>query len=82
MQSYVYRSQRKSETYVYLRSQDGGASLPEPVRRMLGELVFVMPLELHAERVLAREDVQVVMANLRDSGFHVQFPPSMVPRPQ
>jgi hypothetical protein len=82
MLSFVYRSQRKAETYLYLAQQDDGAKLPEAVRKMLGELIFVMPLELHASRKLAREDIAVVLANLRDSGFHIQFPPSAVPRPQ
>lgn len=78
MSCYVYRSVRKVDTYVYLRLDDGGASLPPAVRSMLGELHRVMALELHPKRRLAREDVSVVLSNLASSGFHVQFPPNTV----
>lgn len=74
----VYRSGRKVNTYLYLRSDLAPDDLPGAVREMLGVLHKVMDLELTAERRLAREDVQVVRANLAASGFHVQFPPDMV----
>ena len=75
MHAYVYKSQRKSDTYVYLRERDGFELIPEPLRTPLGALAFVLEVELTLERKLAREDVAVVRANLAASGFHLQFPP-------
>lgn len=75
MHAYVYKSQRKADTYVYLRERDGFESIPEPLRTPLGALAFVLAVELTAERKLAREDVAVVRANLAARGFHLQFPP-------
>ena len=75
MHAYVYKSQRKSDTYVYLRERDGFELIPEPLRTPLGELAFVLELELTPERKLAREDVTVVRINLVERGFHLQFPP-------
>jgi uncharacterized protein YcgL (UPF0745 family) len=75
MHAYVYKSQRKADTYVYLRERDGFALIPETLRSSLGGLAFVLELELTPERKLAREDVAVVRTNLAARGFHLQFPP-------
>ncbi len=75
MQAYVYKSQRKSDTYVYLRERDAFGLIPEPLRASLGALAFVLEVALEADRKLAREDPVVVRANLATLGFHLQFPP-------
>ena len=82
MQAYVYKSRRKSDTYVYLRERDGFGLIPEPLRASLGGLDFVLEVSLGADRKLAREDPAVVRSNLAARGFHLQFPPpdqSMAP---
>lgn len=76
MQAYVYKSLRKSDTYLYLRQRDDFAALPEAVRAPLGQLAFVLEFTLTPARKLARADAAVVMANLQAHGFHLQFPPT------
>ena len=76
MHAYVYKSQRKADTYVYLAARDDVACLPEPLRQQLGTLAFVMELALTPERKLAQEDPAVVRTNLATRGFHIQFPPT------
>lgn len=76
MHAYVYKSLRKADTYVYLRTRDDFALLPEPVRAPLGELAFVLAVELTPARRLARADAGVVRANLAAQGYHLQFPPT------
>ncbi len=78
MQSFVYKSLRKPDTYLYLRKRDDFAVLPEPVRAPLGELVFVMELAITEDRKLARADAAVVRLNLATHGFHLQFPPTVL----
>jgi uncharacterized protein len=78
MQAYVYKSQRKADTYLYLAARDDFACLPEPVRAQLGSLQFVLEVALTPERKLARVDPAVVRANLAAQGFHLQFPPTML----
>lgn len=78
MQSFIYKSLRKPDTYVYLRQRDDFGVLPEPVRTPLGELVFVMELAITPERRLARVDAAVVRSNLLAQGFHLQFPPTVL----
>ena len=42
MHAYVYKSQRKADTYVYLAQRDAFDVLPAPVRERLGALTFVL----------------------------------------
>lgn len=76
MQAYVYKSQRKADTYVYLAARDDFTRLPEPLRTRLGPLRFVLDVALTAGCKLAREDAAVVREHLALRGFHLQFPPA------
>jgi uncharacterized protein YcgL (UPF0745 family) len=79
MQAYVYKSQRKADTFVYLATRDEFTLVPEPLRSQLGDLSFVLEVALTPDRRLAREDAAVVRENLAARGFHVQFPPPLDP---
>lgn len=76
MHAYVYKSQRKADTYVYLAARDDFARLPEPLRTQLGPLTFVLDVALTPERRLVREDAAAVREHLAARGFHLQLPPS------
>jgi uncharacterized protein YcgL (UPF0745 family) len=75
MQCWIYKSPRRPGTYVYLRERDAFALLPAAPSGSLGALEFVLELALTPELTLARADVRVVLANLEQAGFHLQFPP-------
>ena len=77
MHAYVYKSLKKADTYLYLAKRDDFTGLPEPLRTQLGRLQFVLEVQLTAERKLARENPEVVRANLASRGFHLQFPPTV-----
>ena len=79
MKAYVYRSAKQADTYVYLAQRDAFGLLPPPLAARLGALSFALEVELAPGRKLAREDPEVVRANLAAHGFHVQFPPPLVP---
>ena len=81
MHAYVYKSQRRADTYVYLAERDEFSRLPEPLRTQLGSLAFVLDVELTPDRTLAREDPAQVRENLVARGFHLQFPPSAAADP-
>ncbi len=78
MHAYVYKSLVKADSYLYLRERDAFGLVPDGVRMPLGRLQFVLEVALTPERQLAREDVRVVMANLRDRGFHLQRPENVL----
>jgi uncharacterized protein YcgL (UPF0745 family) len=77
MFAYVYKSLKKADTYLYLAKRDDFAGLPAPLRTQLGGLHFVLEVELAPGRKLARENPEVVQANLAARGFHLQFPLSV-----
>lgn len=76
MYAYVYKCQRKPDTYVYLAQRDDFQRLPSGLLAQLGELSFVLGVALTPERRLALADANVVRANLATQGFHIQFPPA------
>ena len=75
---WIYRSERKDETYLYLAEEDGTDKVPAALLTALEPLTFVMELDLHAGRKLARADVVRVMADLNERGFYLQMPPTEV----
>ena len=81
MLAYVYKSQKRADTYVFLAGRDDFARLPASLRTQLGTLSFVLETELTPERKLASENPVQVMENLSAQGFHLQFPPSMAADP-
>lgn len=79
MLCFVYKSLKKAELYLYLDKKDDFAALPEALLAHVGRLEFVMELELTPERKLARENSEKVLAGLREKGFFVQLPPTVLP---
>jgi len=65
--------------YLYMPEQDDFEQIPEALLKRFGTPVFVMQLELTAERKLARENTTQVMRNLSEQGFHLQMPPVLKP---
>lgn len=78
MHAYVYKSQRKADTYVYLAKRDDFDCLPPAVRAQMGALAFVLDVALTPERKLAQADADVVRANLAERGFHLQMPKTVL----
>ena len=81
MHAFVYKSQRRADTYVYLAARDDFERLPEPLRTQLGALSFVLEVDITPDRKLAQEDPVQVRKNLATRGFHLQFPPSTAEDP-
>lgn len=79
MQAYVYKSDRKADTYVYLARRDDFQVLPAPLAQSLGPLQFVLEVALTETRRLAVADPARVRDELTRNGFFLQVPPSVVP---
>lgn len=77
---WVYRSPLKQEMYLYLAAEDAFDRVPAGLLERFGDPILVIELELSAQRKLAREDVTMVMSNLRTQGYHLQMPPQLQPR--
>lgn len=75
MLCFVYASLRKADTYLWLAERDAFDALPEPLALMLGDLRFVMEVQLDEKRKLPVEDARQVLEHLRTQGWHLQLPP-------
>lgn len=75
MQCFVYASPRKADTYLWLREHDRFDVLPTELAKQLGELRFVLEVDLEPDRQLPHEDAATVLSHLRDQGWHLQLPP-------
>lgn len=80
----IYRSSKKDEMYIYVTSNmnetksedsDPLENVPDAVRQAFGRATFVMHLELHEGRKLARANVLHVIDSLETKGFFLQMPP-------
>ena len=76
MKCAVFRSNLKDFTYIYLIDGYEFDDLPDALRKVFGEPQRVMDLDLNPARKLAYEDVNQVMANLAEHGYHLQLPPT------
>jgi uncharacterized protein len=74
MHCFVYASQRKADTYLWLAKRDNFEILPATLVMLLGDLRFVLEVELEPGRSLPRENVEAVLENLRVQGWHLQLP--------
>lgn len=75
MHCHVYASLRKSGAYLWLDDPERLAELPAPLRGMLGELRFVLDLDLDRSRTLPHQDAGRILDNLGAQGWHLQLPP-------
>lgn len=74
MKCFIYSSSNKPDLYIYLAEEDNFEKVPKPMYDSLGNISFSMELELSEETSLAREDVSIVLGNLKEHGFHIQLP--------
>ncbi len=70
---FIYRSDRKADTYLYVLEKDNFDSVPQPLLKVFGEPQFSFEFELTVERNLAKEDTAEVINNLKTQGFHLQM---------
>ncbi len=75
MQVYVYKSLRRSDTYLYLGQRDDFQVIPAALNSHLGQLQFVLETTLTEHRRLPRADVLEVIDRISNVGYFLQLPP-------
>ena len=78
MQCAIYRSNKKTDTYLYVQEEGNFSRVPADLLNLLGQLDLVMTLELTPDRTLARADPEQVRQQLDTQGYYLQLPPSDV----
>lgn len=79
MKCNIYRSQRKNDTYLYVRidgDKDLLDTLPDELLKPLGDLELSMTLDLDERDSLARVDIEKVKTGLKERDCFLQLPPS------
>ena len=75
MQCVIYKGRRKPDCYLYVRKKDEFDQVPESLLEMLGELEFIMDLDLASRDKLAYVDISEVIRLVSEQGFFLQMPP-------
>jgi len=73
MLCFIYRCSLKPDMYIYLAEEDVFDNVPREIFNSLGIVEFSMELELTPRTKLAREDIETVVNNLKEHGFHLQL---------
>ena len=75
MQCYIYKSFKKTDTYLFVQQEQDFSRVPKQLLDMLGKLEFVMEVALSESRPLAQADPIQVMNLLHEQGYFLQMPP-------
>ncbi|QFS86955.1 MULTISPECIES: YcgL domain-containing protein [unclassified Marinobacter] len=70
----VFRSSKKSDTYIYVRRGQNWGDLPEALRSIFGQPVHAMDLLLSPDKKLARTTGKEVLEALAEKDFFLQMP--------
>jgi len=70
----VFRSSKKSDTYLFVRRGHEWDELPESLRSIFGQPVHSMDLILTPDRKLARTTGRQVLDALAEKDFFLQMP--------
>ena len=72
----IYKSPRKNEMYLYVDKREALSRVPEGLLAAFGPPQHAFDLLRTPERKLAREDIDKVLANIENQGYHLQMPPA------
>ena len=73
----IYKSVKKSSSYLYINKKDDFKDLPESLLAVFGEPQFLMLINLSKRKTLAQADIETVRASLKKTGFYLQLPPTL-----
>ena len=71
----VYRSSKKTDTYLYLPHGDEFTEVPDVLRDQFGRAEKVLTLNLAGREQLARLTVEKLQEHLHNDGYYLQLPP-------
>lgn len=75
MKCFVYKSNKKADSYIYLSQKNDFKNIPEQLLQLFGEPEFALEFELTENRKLALADAKQVIQNLSEQGYYLQMPP-------
>lgn len=71
----VYKSIRKSQTYLFVAKREDFSAVPEPLLIQFGEPQLVSILNIKADTKLALADANKLIFSIQTDGYYLQLPP-------
>ncbi len=71
----IYKSTKKEQTYLFVKTRDDFSSVPETLMLTFGTPVLVTLINLATKEKLGFADLAKVKANLTEQGYYLQLPP-------
>ncbi len=71
----IYKSAKKDQTYLFVKTRDDFSAVPEPLMLTFGTPTLVTLTNLATKDKLAFADLVKVKANLNEQGYYLQLPP-------
>lgn len=71
----IYKSTKKEQTYLFVKTRDDFSSVPKPLMQTFGTPVLVTIINLATKEKLAFADLAKVNTNLTEQGYYLQLPP-------
>jgi uncharacterized protein YcgL (UPF0745 family) len=75
MHTWVYKGNKKPNTYLYIDRKDDFDHVPSTLLSLLGDLKFVLDVALDLKSRLALADINEVKSQLSKQGYFLQLPP-------
>lgn len=75
MNCFVYRSNKKSGLYLYLKEKDNFEEVPESLIKLLGDMKFSFEFDLAKNKKLVRAEATEVLRLMKENGYFLQMPP-------
>ena len=75
MKCFVYKSIKKTDSYIYINQKDNFESVPEQLLALFGKPEFALEFDLTRDRKLALADAEQVIQSLDEQGYYLQMPP-------
>jgi len=71
----IYKSAKKEQTYLFVKTRDDFSAVPDPLMLTFGTPTLVTLTNLATKKKLAFADLEKVKANLNGQGYYLQLPP-------
>lgn len=71
----IYKSAKKAQMYLFVKTRDDFSLVPEPLMAMFGTPTLVTLTNLATKTKLAFADLEKVKLNLNEDGYYLQLPP-------
>ena len=71
----IYKSAKKAQMYLFVKTRDDFSLVPKALMTMFGTPTLVTLTNLATKTKLAFADLEKVKVNLNDQGFYLQLPP-------